>query len=245
MYLFFISFSPFPQHHITITITCYLSYIVSSKQQIAPEGPRRLATPCEVFEVEAHGIVVMQRRSMCVPGRAGAFARELATWCKEAGFKEVVLLAGADSGSLRDAAMHQGLQQGMAHYVVSSGVPGETRQRAQAEYRSWQKYDQAERDADGELVSRDAEDQATRFPANVHMAGLSKRLHAACEAQGVPLITLLRFVSEGYNLPDGVRLATSLCEHLPALAPASGQWVPPASWNALTPSGPVNASLFY
>lgn len=189
--------------------------------------------------------MVMQRRSMCVPGRAGSFARELATWCKEVGFKEVVLLAGADSGSLRDVAMHQGLQQGMAHYVMSSCVPGETKQRAQADYRSWQKYDQAERDADGELVLRGVEDKVARFPANVHMAGLSKRLHTACEALGVPLISLLRFVSEGYNMPDGVRLATSLCEHLPGLAPASGQWVPPRSWNALAPTGPVNVSLFY
>eukprot|EP00946_MAST-07B_sp_MAST-7B-sp1_P000806 g806.t1 len=210
------------------------------------DGPsRRLATPCEVFHVEGSGIVVMQRRSMCVRGRAGAFAEEVAAWCKEAGFAHVVLLAGADSGTLRDAAMHQGLQRGMVHYVANSCVPAEMLQRAQSEYTSWQLYDQAERDADGELVALPAAEKATLFPSNVHMAGLSKRLHSACEKAGVPLITLVRFVSEGYNVPDGVSLATSLCEHLPALAPEAGQWVPPGSWNALAPTGPVDTNLFY
>lgn len=203
---------------------------------------KRLASPCEVFEVPNANIIVMQRRSMCVRGRAREFAKEIAQWCKESGFAGVILLGGADSGSLRDLAMHQGLQQGMLHYVPSSHVAPEILQKISSEYRTWQKYDQAERDANGDVVVPSAK---PAFPLNIHMAGISKRLHAACESAGVPLISLLCFVSEGYNLPDGVRVASGLCEHFPMLAPKSGKWVPPSSWKALAPTGPVNSSLFY
>lgn len=207
-------------------------------------APAAVALPCEVYLLPRANAVVLQRRSMCVRGRAQLFADEIAAWCSTCGFAQVILLGGADSGALRDNALRQGVQQGCAHFVATSAVPGEVLQRATTEYRSWQRYDQAERDANGDVVVRASDARGAVFPANVHMAGLSKRLFAACERSSVPLLVLLCFVSEGYNVPDGVRLATNLCEHLPEMAPKE-RWVIPPSWSALAPNQAVDPGMFY
>jgi proteasome assembly chaperone 2 len=205
-----------------------------------------ISTPCELYHCPSSNAVLLQRRSMCVKGRSNEFALELAQWCKEQKFKQIVLLAGADSGSLRDRAMHEGLQQGLIHYVTSSQV-----QETFDHCTSWQRFTQAERDPNGDVIAPTTTSTTHTYPSNVHMAGLSKRLFNACEVLKVPVVSLLCFVSEGYNVPDGVRLATSVCEHLPGLAPQStkesepGRWVIPASWGSLAPTSPVEPDLFY
>ena len=205
-----------------------------------PSAPSAVATPCQLFDCPRANAIVMQRRSMCVKGRSSHFATELAAWCKEQKFAQVIVLAGADSGALRDRSMHESLQQGNIHYVTSTDV------NTNFDYASWEPFTQAERDPNGDLVAN----SGATYPANVHMAGLSKKLYVACQELAVPVISLLCFVSEGYNVPDGVRLATSLCEHLPGLVPqgtdeAPGRWVIPSSWGQLSQDVAAPSSLFY
>jgi len=207
-------------------------------------SPGAIATPCELYTCPRANAVIMQRRSMCAKGRSNNFAVEIATWCKEQKFSQVVILAGADSGSLRDRSMHAALQQGLIHFVASSSVKDEL------DYGSWQRFTQQERDPNGDLLVASASDSGT-LPSNIHKGGLSKRLFAACESVEMPIISLVCFISEGYNVPDGVRMATSLCEHLPGLTPKGmnesepGKWIIPSSWNSLAPTAPVEADMFY
>ena len=204
----------------------------------------KLSTPCELFIVPTANVVIMQRRSMCVKGRSGAFAAELVAWFKEQQFKEIIILAGADSGSLRDRAMHEGLQQGLIHFLTTSTV------HDKLEYASWQRYTQRERDSNGDVMVSSSSSSSTNYPSNIHFAGISKRLFALCEAQNIPVISLVCFVSEGNNVRDGIRLATSVCEHLPGLIPKGkenkpGRWIIPPSWNCLSQNGPVGPEMFY
>ena len=209
-------------------------------------SPQNLSTPCEIYSCPSANVVIMQRRSMCVKGRANDFAVELANWCKDQKFGQIIVLSGADSGALRDRAMFDSLQQGMCHFVTSSPTDIQTL----GTYNSWQHFSQKERDPDGEIVKTSTSSSTVTFPANIHMAGLSKRLFVACEDVGVPMVTLLCFVAEGYNVPDGIRMATNLCEHLPELAPQGtkdkpGRWTIPSSWSTLAPNQPVEAAMFY
>jgi len=211
-------------------------------------SPQAVATPCEIYECTRANVVLMQRRSMCVKGRANDFALELAAWCKEQQFGQIVVLAGADSGSLRDRAIHDSLQQGMCHFVTSSS----SSMKEFSAFNSWQPFTQLERDPDGDLVPPSTDSSSrVKFPSNVHMAGLSKRLFVACTEMEVPVTTLMCFVAEGYNVPDGIRMATSLCEYLPGLAPRSVKqnesknWTIPTSWNTLAPNQPCEPNLFY
>ena len=157
------------------------------------------------------------------------------------------MLAGADKGVFQDRELGRG---GAVHHFLSNSHVADERIDEFRNISRWCQWTQTEKDADG--VTLPPRKRGV-FPQNIHMAGMSRPFFEECEKLGVPVVVLVAFCGEGYNVPDGVELANAIAEvpslHLKTLnnktSRTSAQF--PVSWDSLSPNNPVlpEPSPFY
>ncbi|KAF9194606.1 Proteasome assembly chaperone 2 [Haplosporangium sp. Z 27] len=69
--------------------------------------------------------------------------------------------------------------------------------------------------------------------------GIARRLHALCQDQGIPILTIVKFAMEGDNAPDAIFLANVLNAIFKVYVPTPQQalegegWKMPKSWDSL------------
>ncbi|KAJ2779942.1 hypothetical protein H4R18_003722 [Coemansia javaensis] len=179
------------------------------------------AAPVEVYQTADARWTLVQQRAPPLPGRHGAFARELLAFIQAARFARVVLLASSDAALRPDALIH-GAQ--IRSLTVNWPGDGELAARLRALA------------LDPLRAPRGAQDPEPL--KQLHAAGVAKRLLALCGPAGVPVVALVALASEGDNVPDAVRLANA-ANALLEIAPADVRWRPPRSWQWLAgPGGP-------
>jgi proteasome assembly chaperone 2 len=172
-------------------------------------------------------VFLLQQRAPAIPGRQQAFAAELASWAKEAGVGQVLLLAGLDAQYRRE----QQLEGSQLRYLSSSSS-SDGGSAAQLDSAGVQQLE-------ADVVENEKE-----------LHGLLPPWPTLRELQGcgVPHTLLSAFAAEGDNTADAMRVAGAA---LSVLAQQTGvqqqpqsQLQVPCSWAGLVGRRGIDSTLF-
>jgi hypothetical protein len=151
-------------------------------------------TALEVWQTcDAPLVTFLQIRAAPLPGHCALFAHDLLEWASQAGFAEVVALAGTDAALRPRPADAEGV-----FWSGTPTLPGASRSRLAA--LQWPAFSSDPCDLSG-----------------VQNGGLARFIFRAAAERSVPLLLVLSYVSEGGcddNAADGVRLAAAASDYL-------------------------------
>ncbi|KAM6455876.1 proteasome assembly chaperone 2 isoform 2-T2 [Liasis olivaceus] len=213
---------------------CLVPMVGNNPYATVEEDATELCINAEVYAATSKELVVLQIRSPFIKNKYRPFCQILLSWVKNCEFSKIVLLSSSHAYQRNDQQLH-----GTAlRYLISPAVEKTVR-------------DVLERLSGSEL------EQISTFPGvnddkifYIPGGGITKLLFAESCSEGIPLVVLLKFCSEGDNIPDALALADYLNESLQLIAPQSSssqakssRWKIPSSWKLLFGSG-LPSSLF-
>ncbi|KAJ7551012.1 hypothetical protein O6H91_07G129900 [Diphasiastrum complanatum] len=102
-----------------------------------PEPEGRLTVALELYRDVKRELGILQQRSPVAKGSMLKYAKNLATWAKSAGFKEIVILSSLDSGK----RLYE-MADSKIHYISNADEDGTNEH---CERLGWQKLDDFER----------------------------------------------------------------------------------------------------
>ncbi|XP_070603600.1 proteasome assembly chaperone 2 [Erythrolamprus reginae] len=213
---------------------CLVPMVGNNPYATTEDDATDLCINAEVYAATSKELVVLQIRSPFIKNKYRLFCQTLLSWVQNTGFSKIILLSSTHAYQRNDQQLH-----GTSfRYLISPAVDKTLR-------------DIVERLSGSEL------EQISAFPgANndkifyIPGGGITKLLFTESCSKGIPLVVLLKFCSEGDNIPDAFALADYLNETLPLIAPQSStsqakssRWKIPSSWKLLFGSG-LPSSLF-
>ncbi|XP_063155148.1 proteasome assembly chaperone 2 [Candoia aspera] len=213
---------------------CLVPMVGNNPYATTEEDATELCINAEVYAAMSKELVVLQIRSPFIKNKYRHFCQILLSWVKNCEFSKVVLLSSSHAYQRNDQQLH-----GTAlRYLISPAVEKTV-------------GDVLERLSGSEL------EQIPTFPGvnddkifYIPGGGITKLLFTESCSKGIPLVVLLKFCSEGDNIPDALALADYLNESLQLIAPQSSssqakssRWKIPSSWKLLFGSG-LPSSLF-
>ncbi|XP_068603450.1 proteasome assembly chaperone 2 [Brachionichthys hirsutus] len=186
-----------------------------------------LHTAAEVYTAAGRKLAVLQIRAPIIEIRSKKFIRLLLSWIKTSGFSRTVVLSSSHAHRRDD----QQLRGAPLRYLATPSLLGGAADALEG--LGWRDMER--------VTEADAEPRLS-----VPGGGITKRLFTESCAEDLPLAVLLRFCSEGDNVPDAFALANHLNDWLRLLDDPSlkqNTWTAPSSWSLLFGSG-VPPALF-
>lgn len=193
-----------------------------------------LSLGCELFASVKHGLLLIQQRTPPIKGKSAAYRSELRKWIKEARIGNVIMLTSSFAHQRLDSQ----IDDPFCRFLCTSAVDAALLDKFQSEL----KWKVLERN-DTLAGSNPSEDRVI-----IPGGGIATRFFQECMEDGIPLIILLKFCSEGDNMPDSVELASFLNSWLrittsPKVSETTStslqsEWKFPASWQLMFGSGP-------
>ncbi|CAI5779773.1 Proteasome assembly chaperone 2 [Podarcis lilfordi] len=218
---------------------CLVPMVGNNPYATTEENTTELCTNAEVYAAPSKQLAVLQIRSLFIKNKYRSFCQTLLSWVKSCSFAKIVLLSSSHAYQRNDQQLHGT----SLRYLLSSAV------------------EKAVGDQMQRLNRRELE-QTAAFPGvtdekvfHIPGGGITKLLFTESCTKGIPMIVLLKFCSEGDNIPDALALADYLNEWLQLTAnqvkvcqptvnmescssPAkSSRWKIPSSWKLLYGSG--------
>ncbi|XP_062986622.1 proteasome assembly chaperone 2 isoform X2 [Elgaria multicarinata webbii] len=208
---------------------CLVPMIGNNPYATTEENATELCINAEVYAVPSKELVVLQIRSPFIKNKYRPFCKTLLSWVKSCGFSKIVLLSSSHAYQRNDQQLHGT----SLRYLLSPAVEktiGNVIER---------------------LSGRELE-QIAAFPGvngdekvfHIPGGGITKLLFTESCSKEIPMVVLLKFCSEGDNIPDAHALADYLNEWLQLTANQSSsssvkcsRWKIPSSWKLLFGSG--------
>jgi len=199
-----------------------------------------LVSALELFICESHKLVILQQRSPFVKGRIPTFRRKLLAWVKQAGFTEMLVLAGVSSHIRKDAELGGSLFR----FLTSNN---EVREKLLKEL-TWREYvitKQVE-SLTGLSTCTTAGVEGTKTLA-LPGSGILKSLYEDCIEEDISFAAFLVFCNPGNTIHEAIQLV----EHLRQFLGISGNvglsagkdLRMPVSWNP--PSDEVKSNYIF
>ncbi|XP_061450953.1 proteasome assembly chaperone 2 isoform X2 [Rhineura floridana] len=208
---------------------CLVPMVGNNPYATTEENATELCINAEVYAVPSKQLAVLQIRSPFIKNKYRPFCQTLLSWVKSCGFAKVVLLSSSHAYQRND----QQLCGTSLRYLLSPAVEKTV-------------GDQMQR------LNRRELEQIVTFPGvnddktfQVPGGGITRLLFTESCSKGIPIIVLLKFCSEGDNIPDALALSDYLNEWLQLTAnqesscslAKSSRWKIPSSWKLLFGSG--------
>ncbi len=175
--------------------------------------------PIEVFKHEESKTLIVQRRSLTLPGCQARLAREVLAFAAEFNAREIVCLAGSDMSACKDENLIASME-GCAFFQSTK------------EKRC------------SELLEIAKLRQSTAGSGDLRMSGIATYLLGAATKLDTDVTVLFLFCSEGNNMGDGRRLAQALGEAVPTLSALASGDDEPTSWKMGQRDGAVSREIF-
>lgn len=181
-----------------------------------------LTTSAELFYSEQWKLVICQIRSPIMQETSRDFVDKLMEWVKQNSVDSVVILSGIFDYTRNDKE----IAGPPVKFVVSPSFA--------------ERCEVVKRLAEDQEVTSDCQARSvvvcdpSQEPKMISMygGGISWKLFNACSVGEVPVAVLMKYCSEGDNIPDAVLL----CSHLNTLlkiAPSDCTWESPPSWTSM------------
>eukprot|EP01120_Amphizonella_sp_Union-15-10_P002808 TRINITY_DN13098_c0_g1_i1.p1 TRINITY_DN13098_c0_g1~~TRINITY_DN13098_c0_g1_i1.p1 ORF type:complete len:253 (+),score=39.73 TRINITY_DN13098_c0_g1_i1:82-840(+) len=195
-----------------------LPVVGNDAYDVSPSGV--LSVNLEVFQLKENQVTLLQQRAPAKEGRREAFAEELVSWFKSGNFRQVVLLLSTDASRRMDSQLTGAQFRFLKTDKSLLGLPNNS---------SW--------------LPLEPEFESIIFKKGT----VTHSVIDKCKKLDIPLVVLIKFVSEGNNIPDGIEMASLVNEMIPIVnADAEGKvgWKLPFSWQSMIEGPPLDRTLF-
>ncbi|XP_069778566.1 proteasome assembly chaperone 2 [Narcine bancroftii] len=214
---------------------CLVPVVGNNPYATALENSAEICTSCEVYALADRKLAVLQIRSPIIQGKQRSFRQQLLSWIKESEFSRVVVL----SSTYAHHRVDQQLLGPPLRYLATPALQTIVGEKFQT-----LKWKEMEKVAAFPGIS-DVE-----MELSIPGGGITKSLYADSCSEGIPLVVLLLFCSEGDNIPDALNLLNFLNEWLQLIEKTNDRqpmtrqpWKIPSSWQLLFGSG-IPPALF-
>uniref|UniRef100_A0A8D0HAL9 Proteasome assembly chaperone 2 n=1 Tax=Sphenodon punctatus TaxID=8508 RepID=A0A8D0HAL9_SPHPU len=208
---------------------CLVPMVGNNPYATAEENSTELSINAEVYLLPSKKLVVLQIRSPFIKNKYKSFCQMLLSWVKSSKCVKVILLSSSHAYQRDD----QQLDGTSLRYLLSPEI-----QKTVGD--QMQKLNWKEMEKVSACPGVNEDEKVLHIPGG----GITKLLFTESCAKGIQMAVLLKFCSEGDNIPDAVALANYLNEWLQITerqssnptAPTS-KWKIPSSWKLLFGSG--------
>ncbi|XP_033209939.1 proteasome assembly chaperone 2 [Belonocnema kinseyi] len=187
------------------------------------ENSKEICTAADLYHSPHHKIVVLQIRSAVIKRLSQLFT-ELRNFIKYHQMTKVIILTSSYSHEIRDVQ----LQSVPLRYIASKHLPPE--EKSQFQSLSWIQLEP-------KMVDYIDSEGILQIPGG----GFAKCLLETLEKDEIPCVVLLRFCSEGDNIPDGLDLLKYLNQWMSLIPQGADSHLAikyPSSWKFLFGNSP-------
>ncbi|XP_001365541.1 proteasome assembly chaperone 2 [Monodelphis domestica] len=209
---------------------CLVPMVGNNPYATAEENSTELSTNAEVYSLPSMKLMALQLRSIFIKYKSKPFCEKLISWVKSSKCARVIVLSSSHSYQCDD----QQLRSIPFRYLITPEMGksvGETLQNLH--WKEMEKSQLFPEISDSGLC--------VRIPGG----GITKTLYTESCSKGIQMAVVLKFVSEGDNIPDAFDLVRYLNDWLQIIKPQDcndpstsvSQWKMPSSWRLLFGSG--------
>ncbi|XP_072805421.1 proteasome assembly chaperone 2 isoform X2 [Vicugna pacos] len=221
---------------------CLVPMVGNNPYATAEENSTELSTNAEVYALPSRKLVALQLRSIFIKifflccrwytkYKSKPFCEKLLSWVKSSGCAKVVVLSSSHSYHRNDLQ----LRSTPFRYLLTPSMQKSVQNKMQS--LNWEEMEKTTC-----IPEIDESELCVRIPGG----GITKTLYDEGCSKDIPVAVLLKFVSEGDNIPDALGLVEYLNEWLQMIKPcvqrdgptaAALPWKIPSSWRLLFGSG--------
>ncbi|KAM4688586.1 proteasome assembly chaperone 2 [Discoglossus pictus] len=205
---------------------CLVPMVGNNPYATNEENAKELCTNAEVYALLSRKLVVLQLRSPIIKKKSKSFRQQLISWIKRCAFVKVILLSSSHAYQRDDQQLFGTPFRHLVTPILQKSVAEVLKEL------EWKEM---------EMVSsypglNDAE-QKISIPGG----GFTKQLYSDCCSEGIQMAIVLKFCSEGDNIPDAFALLNHVNDWLHLMESLHGdiatKWKVPSSWRLLFGSG--------
>lgn len=211
---------------------CLVPMVGNNPYATNEENAKELCVNAEVYASSDKKLAVLQIRSPLIKKKSRAFCQALTCWIKKSAFTRVVLLSSSHAYQ-RDDSQLFGTP---FRYLVTPALQTLVADTMKA--LEWKEM---------EMMSLYPGISNEEKKISIPGGGFTKRLFEDCCSDGIHMAAVLKFCSEGDNIPDAFALLDHVNRWLHLLDlpedAGKGHWKIPSSWRLLFGSG-LPAAIF-
>ncbi|XP_008700344.1 proteasome assembly chaperone 2 isoform X1 [Ursus americanus] len=208
---------------------CLVPMVGNNPYATAEENSTELSINAEIYSLPSKKLVALQLRSIFIKYKSKPFCEKLLSWVKSSNCAKVIVLSSSHSYHRNDLQ----LRSTPFRYLLTPFVQKSVQTKIMS--LNWEEMEKSPC-----IPEIDDSEFCIRIPGG----GITKTLYDEGCSKEIPVVVLLKFVSEGDNIPDALGLVEYLNEWLQIIKPCCDdptksalQWKMPSSWRLLFGSG--------
>ncbi|KYO35326.1 proteasome assembly chaperone 2 isoform X2 [Alligator mississippiensis] len=209
---------------------CLVPMVGNNPYATAEENSTELSINAEVYSLPSKKLVVLQIRSPFIKNKYRSFSQTVLSWVKSSKCARVILLSSSHAYQRDDQQLHSTPLRYLLSPTIQKTV-GDQMQEL-----NWKEM---------EKVAVYPEINNAEKVLHIPGGGITKLLFTESCSKGIPMAVLLKFCSEGDNIPDALALVNYLNEWLQLIkneqssstTTTASHWKIPSSWKLLFGSG--------
>ncbi|KAM8967905.1 proteasome assembly chaperone 2 [Pelodytes ibericus] len=205
---------------------CLVPMVGNNPYATNEENTKDLCTNAEVYALPSRKLAVLQLRSPIIKKKSKSFRQELICWIKRCAFTKVILLSSSHAYQRVDNQLFGTPFRYLLTPVLEKTIAD------QVKGLDWKELEKV-----SSYPGMNEEEKIISIPGG----GFSKRLYDDCCSHEIQMAVVLKFCSEGDNIPDAFALLNHLNVWLQLVEQAndgsSAKWTIPSSWRLLFGSG--------
>uniref|UniRef100_A0A0P6J9J7 Proteasome assembly chaperone 2 n=1 Tax=Heterocephalus glaber TaxID=10181 RepID=A0A0P6J9J7_HETGA len=210
---------------------CLVPMVGNNPYATAEENSTELSINAEVYSLPSRKLVALQLRSIFIKYKSTSFCEKLLSWVKSSSFAKVIVLSSSHSYQRNDLQ----LRSTPFRYLLTPCMQKSVENKIKS--LNWQEMEKTPC-----IPEMSDSDYCVRIPGG----GITRALYKESCSKEIQMVVLLKFVSEGDNVPDALGLVEYLNEWLQIIkpqlqsndpAPSALPWKIPSSWKLLFGSG--------
>ncbi|XP_075824529.1 proteasome assembly chaperone 2 [Microtus pennsylvanicus] len=208
---------------------CLVPMVGNNPYATAEENSDELSINTEVYALPSRNLVVLQLRSIFIKYKSKSFCEKLLAWVKSISCARIIVLSSSHSYHCNDVQ----LRSTPFRYLLTPSMQTSVQNKINS--LNWLEMEKSKC-----IPEMSDSEFCIRIPGG----GITKTLYDESCSKEIQMAVLLKFVSEGDNIPDAVSLVEYLNEWLQIVKPSSNNptacalpWKIPSSWRLLFGSG--------
>ncbi|XP_006897082.1 PREDICTED: proteasome assembly chaperone 2-like [Elephantulus edwardii] len=208
---------------------CLVPMVGNNPYATTEDSAAELSINAEVYSLPSRKLVVLQLRSIFIKYKSKPFCEKLLSWVKSSNCARVIVLSSSHSYHCNDLQ----LCSCPFRYLLTPSMPKNVQNKIKS--LNWKEMEKSQ-------CIPGIED--SEFCVRIPGGGITKVLYKESSSREIPMMVLLKFVSEGDNIPDALSLVEYLNEWLQIIKPSVNDstlsalpWKIPSSWKLLFGSG--------
>ncbi|XP_072267581.1 proteasome assembly chaperone 2 isoform X2 [Pyxicephalus adspersus] len=205
---------------------CLVPMVGNNPYATSEDNAIELCTNAEVYSLPSKNLTVLQIRSPLIKKKSQCFRQALISWIKKCGFSKVVLLSSSHAYQRDDQQLFGTPYRYLVTPALQPSVAELIKELAWKEMENISLYP-------------DINDEEKKI--SIPGGGFTKKMFEDCTSEDIKMAVVLKFCSEGDNIPDAFGLLSLLNKWLHLTDPpndsVTSHWKMPSSWRLLFGSG--------